>query len=259
MRIIRNEKGQFIKGTKGNCGDKHPNWKGGKLNGVCEKCGESFMYQAMKKGRFCSRKCYTDSMMGITKKIKVNCSFCNKNLLRFPCFVKKQKNFYCSIKCQGNHIKGVNKGGKSKRRCDNCKKEYIYLTYRKKETKFCTHKCYSIFSKGISKISWNYKGGISKLAGYDSFIQKKRELRKKINGGTHTFEEWNTLKSYWGYMCLCCKKKEPEIKLTEDHIIPLSKGGKDRITNIQPLCIKCNRTKMVSIIDFRLNYETTKK
>ncbi len=31
-----------------------------------------------------------------------------------------------------------------------------------------------------------------------------------------------------------------EILMTKDHIVPLSKGGKDDLTNLQTMCIRCN-------------------
>ena len=34
-----------------------------------------------------------------------------------------------------------------------------------------------------------------------------------------------------------------EILMTKDHILPKSKGGADKLTNLQTLCIKCNNAK----------------
>lgn len=81
-----------------------------------------------------------------------------------------------------------------------------------------------------------------------------RRTRKTQAGGSYTFEEWQGLKSYYNYTCLCCGKSEPEIKLTADHVIPVSKSGTSYIENIQPLCLACNVKKHNRIIDYRTSY-----
>lgn len=85
---------------------------------------------------------------------------------------------------------------------------------------------------------------------WDGGHKGPRKIRKLANGGSHTIGEWELLKKQYGHTCPCCNKKEPEIKLTEDHIIPLSKGGSDNIENIQPLCKPCNSRKHTKIIHY---------
>lgn len=100
--------------------------------------------------------------------------------------------------------------------------------------------------------SWRWKGGISKLKEYKTFRVKRRRANKTNNGGSHTFAEWETLKAQYDWICPCCKSKEPKIKLSQDHIIPLSKGGSDNIENIQPLCLPCNKKKHTKVIRYSL-------
>jgi 5-methylcytosine-specific restriction endonuclease McrA len=97
----------------------------------------------------------------------------------------------------------------------------------------------------------NWQGGISKQEGYDAFKSKKRRLKIVNAIGTHTIKQWQNLKKAYNYTCLSCKKQEPEIKLTEDHILPIIKGGSDFIWNIQPLCRKCNSIKNTKTTDYR--------
>lgn len=69
--------------------------------------------------------------------------------------------------------------------------------------------------------------------------------------GDFTDQQWADLKTFYGHKCLCCQRKEPEIKLTVDHIKPLVKGGSNWIENIQPLCQSCNSSKREKTIDYR--------
>lgn len=78
-----------------------------------------------------------------------------------------------------------------------------------------------------------------------------RRARKLEAEGSHTEEEWQELKAFYDFKCLCCGQREPDIKLTRDHIIPLTQGGSDSIDNVQPLCARCNSKKSNKHIDYR--------
>lgn len=79
----------------------------------------------------------------------------------------------------------------------------------------------------------------------------RRRALKIGNGGSHTAAEWKAIKKSQGYTCLACGLKEPEIKLTVDHVIPLDKGGSNDASNIQGLCKSCNSKKHTRVIDYR--------
>ena len=98
-----------------------------------------------------------------------------------------------------------------------------------------------------------WKGGIAtgeNAKEYKRFKCLERRSRKINAEGSHTLEEWNELKIRCGFACLCCGKREPQISLTEDHILPLIDGGSDFIENIQPLCKSCNSVKGTKHISF---------
>lgn len=97
-----------------------------------------------------------------------------------------------------------------------------------------------------------WKGGISTYE-RKKYLNLKRRAQKEGAEGSHTQEEWQALKAKCNFMCLCCKRIEPEITLSEDHIIPISKRGSNYIGNIQPLCRSCNSKKHTKTIDYAKN------
>lgn len=79
-----------------------------------------------------------------------------------------------------------------------------------------------------------------------SHLKARRYAREKNAEGFHTLKEWQDMKERFNNKCAICFQDKP---LTKDHIIPLSKGGSDYITNIQPLCKNCNSKKHNSVYE----------
>lgn len=106
------------------------------------------------------------------------------------------------------------------------------------------------------KLSNSHKVRLKKLnPNYIPYLRNSkydnaRRKRKTMNGGFHSIGEWERLKAQYNWTCPSCKKIEPEIKLTRDHIIAISIGGSDNIENIQPLCVECNSHKNIHTIKY---------
>lgn len=64
--------------------------------------------------------------------------------------------------------------------------------------------------------------------------------------------EWLRKVEFYENKCLSCDTYCKNI--TIDHIVPVSKGGTNKIDNLQPLCMTCNKRKYTKII----NYEHVK-
>lgn len=97
----------------------------------------------------------------------------------------------------------------------------------------------------------NWRGGVSLGADGNRIYHAQRRARKRKATGSHNRFDWELLKEIYNYTCPACERSEPEIVLTEDHIIPLSRGGSNWITNIQPLCGRCNFKKYNKAIHYR--------
>ena len=85
----------------------------------------------------------------------------------------------------------------------------------------------------------------------NSQLRSLRMLNAKRQG-THTTDEWYDMLEYFNFSCVRCFEMNLIYSITKDHIIPIYQGGSNSITNIQPLCKKCNCSKGYENTDCRI-------
>ncbi|WP_242333085.1 HNH endonuclease [Anaeromyxobacter sp. SG66] len=78
----------------------------------------------------------------------------------------------------------------------------------------------------------------------------RRRARMAEAEGSFTTAEWEALRKQYD-RCPDCGRRWKDIPvlprktspITRDHVIPISKGGRNDITNLRPVCYSCNSKK----------------
>jgi 5-methylcytosine-specific restriction endonuclease McrA len=138
-----------------------------------------------------------------TTEIK-NCKVCGKTFSTWISRKKSDRGKYCSSACYWKSL-GIDPQLLAEHKKDSCRK------YRREHPEWCA--------------------------------EVKHRRRARESNGHFTATQWKDIKIAQNFTCLLCGKSEPKIKLTVDHIIPLSKGGDNNVGNIQGLCGSCNSRK----------------
>ena len=81
--------------------------------------------------------------------------------------------------------------------------------------------------------------------GRRAFYSARQRARKASLPDNLTYAEWEAIKMAYKYKCAYCGRK-PRL-LTQDHVMPLSKGGGTIKENIVPACQSCNSGKKANL------------
>lgn len=82
---------------------------------------------------------------------------------------------------------------------------------------------------------------------------KRRHVRRRATLAsviaTLTADEWREIMEQHDYHCAYCGKPFSEsLPVTQDHVIPLSKGGNHTKDNVVPACKPCNSSKGAKLL-----------
>lgn len=197
---------------------------------VCSKCGKSLpatreyftLFKHAKDG-FCSscKKCRGFKGYGLTIG-GINTELAKQGLKKCP---------YCLEVKPLSEYKPVGKTRLSEF-CDDC--EEIHRGHKREYDQ--AH--YEVIKDSRKKYynDWKKNGGqeIRKLN------HRKRASIKKGLAHSFTAGEWDYCKNAFDNRCAYCGRR---IDLTQDHFIPISRGGEYTINNIIPACMECNNNK----------------
>lgn len=191
--------------------------------------------------------------------IAINCKRCGKVFSVKPSHVSIR--VYCSMSC----MKEAYTNERLKKICETCGKEFeVYNNNSRKDARFCSKEC---MGKGMSGENHaNYKHGYGnkmppairkayktkyyetnlELCKQRAFLGKAKRRSLRVESG-HTFLEWIDLLKKHDNICYYCgvrmTKKLGLHQRSRDHLIPISRGGSDDISNIVPACRSCNSAK----------------
>lgn len=197
----------------------------------CEGCGGMFRvwHQA---ARYCSRRCSSAASKRRTRDIaspyvrRETCATCNGPM---PAS-KKAGSLYCSPDC-GDGRDGLIKAQRRaeiaalpERMCVICGEHF---QPRRVEAVTCSRPCGRRRDVELNSSNWNHKRRARLNASPDSVGVSPRDWARELRRMAGA--------------CFYCGDVSP--KLTMDHVVPVSRGGRHALGNVVPACRRCNASK----------------
>lgn len=91
-------------------------------------------------------------------------------------------------------------------------------------------------------------GGLSRLTGEQSLLELHPIVAARSHARTHALDPTPALTNAAlfardAHLCMYCGRRFPRSLLTRDHVMPVSRGGRDIWVNVVAACFPCNSRK----------------
>lgn len=194
-----------------------------------------------------------------TKREVVICEVCGTPKVFLRCFLQINKTRCCSRRCAG--IRASRKADAYTRvDCGICGKSFTKRKDHLKQVNYCSQECAAKSRRRNSiwsETSPDREARRRYFRKYDAVNRAKvnalharwarehRDVRNRLQllrraAGKLTQREFEYLWKASKGKCACCSSTD---RLQVDHIVPVSKGGRTELANLQILCKKCNVSK----------------
>lgn len=222
------------------------------IKAVCDECGHPIESPAVNRSYCfsCSAKRENESKQRWAERnpVKVRQIKDGSNRKKRERLAENAKTFTCCVcgltsrkmgnetQCQGDCRRTT--------RANREKIRHIPKTQRNGTDMTCL-----LCGESITRSTHNKKYCVECQKRIASHRERRRALQKKSTGGTHTRLEFFDLCAAYLWGCAYCGKSLTIETATEDHVVPLSCGGSDDISNIAPACLSCNCSKGNTPVD----------
>lgn len=128
--------------------------------------------------------------------------------------------------------------------CRHC--DGTFVAARKLRRLYCSVECRSAVSIAKPEVAAAKKQrqkAYTKTPQYRFSQKSHKAIRRSAEraGDKISFGQWEEIVRRYGFACAYCQGGQP--KLTIDHVVPLSKGGRHIVGNVVPACGHCNSSK----------------
>lgn len=185
----------------------------------------------------------------------ITCQHCGRTKSMPPSVFKRTPAKYCSKACEG-----AARTLKVSVACAHCGSVFTRRRDKIKDRTFCSHKC-AMENRAARASLWGRKPDVEARRSYfrnyeqtnrerineqhAAWARRNRPKRNRLQqmrraGGMISAEQWAEVLRINGGACLGCGTTD---RVEVDHIIPIARGGKTEVGNLQPLCRACNASK----------------
>jgi len=107
------------------------------------------------------------------------------------------------------------------------------LTYREFECAWCGHASSTMYdTTRFCSVACKLKAKASRRRGREHGAE-----------GTYTWAQIAKLWTSFGHACAYCRTPTPLTEVQPEHVTPLSRGGRNDLSNLLPSCLHCNADK----------------